>query len=480
MTAVIDVDTQIAQGVSLIEAGRTVEALEVFQDILKSDTGNVQALGWSGVGAFLQGDNERAISFLQNAHALAPEDFQILANLGKACMAAGQVAAAHSSFQKAYEISSNDAEVCYYLGYITEHAGDAVGAETLYRQALKINPADRQIHLQLSNVLHLQGRQREALRVLRIAEARFPDDRDITFVRGQLASNSVPGWHLPMLADQARNDAYERAIIAKVQPGDIVLDIGTGSGLLAMMAIRAGAAHVYACEADEILADLAREIVERNGFQNQITILPKHSTSLVIGEDMPRRADLLVTEIFDRAVIGEGVLPTMNHAWQNLLDKKARVIPEGATLFGALTQAPHLQRFHHIETINGFDLSPMTVLAHPLTYRDAQIDFSKSDQCHILSEPFAVRAFDFQVAPDLAFRTENSVRISESGEADSILMWFDLQLAPGVVFSTHNTLEHQHWRQATQILLDRVDCQSGQSVDISSAYNGYFDFSIGV
>jgi predicted RNA methylase/Flp pilus assembly protein TadD len=480
MTALLDVDTQIAQGVSLIEAGQTVEALEIFQDVLKRDTGNAQALAWSGVGAFLQGDNERAISFLQSAHALDPENFQILANLGKACMAVGQVAAAHSAFQKAFDISSGDAEVCYYLGYITEHAGDAVGAEALYRSALEINPADRQTHLQLSNVLHLQGKKREALRVLRAAEARFPEDRDMTFVRGQLASNSVPGWHLPMLADQARNDAYERAIIAKVQPGDIVLDIGTGSGLLAMMAIRAGAAHVYACEADEILADLAREIVERNGFQDQITILAKHSTALVIGEDLPRRADLLVTEIFDRAVVGEGVLPTMNHAWQNLLEAEARVIPEGATLYGALTQAPHLQRFHNIETINGFDLSPMTVLAHPLTYRDAQIDFSKSDQCHVLSEPFTVRAFDFQTGPDLAFQTKNTVRISETGEADSILMWFDLQLAPGIVFSTHNTLEHQHWRQATQILLNRVACQAGQSVDVNSAYNGYFDFSIGV
>ena len=54
----------------------------------------------------------------------------------------------------------------------------------------------------------------------------------------------VPRWHFPMLADQARNAAYAKAIKAKVKPGDVVLDIGCGAGLTAMLAARAGAKHV--------------------------------------------------------------------------------------------------------------------------------------------------------------------------------------------------------------------------------------------
>ena len=67
-------------------------------------------------------------------------------------------------------------------------------------------------------------------------------------------------WHFDMMADLGRNDAYDRALKALVKPEHVVLDIGTGSGLLAMMAARAGAKHVYAIEANESIAEKARKV----------------------------------------------------------------------------------------------------------------------------------------------------------------------------------------------------------------------------
>jgi hypothetical protein len=57
-------------------------------------------------------------------------------------------------------------------------------------------------------------------------------------------------WHYRMLNDQARNEAYDRAIrrALLLRPGAVVLDIGGGTGLLSMFAARAGARHVYCCE----------------------------------------------------------------------------------------------------------------------------------------------------------------------------------------------------------------------------------------
>lgn len=76
----------------------------------------------------------------------------------------------------------------------------------------------------------------------------------------------LPQWHNAMLNDTNRNDAFVEAIKAAVTASSTVLDIGTGTGSLAMMASRAEAAKVTGCELVGILAQTASEIVKQNGF----------------------------------------------------------------------------------------------------------------------------------------------------------------------------------------------------------------------
>ena len=87
-----------------------------------------------------------------------------------------------------------------------------------------------------------------------------------------------------MVRDEARNAAYDAALRRAVTPGMRVLEIGTGSGLLAMMAARAGARHVYTCEVVPQIAQAAREIVARNGYAERITVLDKHSNAIAPDE----------------------------------------------------------------------------------------------------------------------------------------------------------------------------------------------------
>ncbi|MBF0247408.1 MAG: 50S ribosomal protein L11 methyltransferase [Alphaproteobacteria bacterium] len=397
---------------------------------------------------------------------------------GMTYFAAGALDQARAVFDQALAIAPDHLAVNYYLGAIADELGDAPAAERHYAAVLAADSASRQAYFQLANALYLQDKKWEALSVLRDAERHFPGDREILFYRGQLASRTLPGWHLPMLADQDRNDAFEAAIKARVKPGDIVLDVGTGSGLLSMMAARAGAEHVYTCECEPVMAQLARQIICLNGLDDKITVLPKHSSDVRVGADMPRPADVLISEIFDRALVGEGALPTISHAWSALLKPGAAAIPQGATLYGALIECPHLQRFHHLETVNGFDLTPINALAHPLSYKDAQLGLEETEDHRVLSAPFAIKTFDFQAMPDLIFRAECPVDIVKSGQADALLLWFDLDLAPGVRFSTGRSKPHNHWRVASQVLLDKAECRAGQPMTLKAQYRHYFDFRV--
>jgi type I protein arginine methyltransferase len=105
------------------------------------------------------------------------------------------------------------------------------------------------------------------------------------------------GWadpveHARMLHDERRTGDYVAALTAAVRPNDVVLDIGTGSGVLAVAAARAGARHVYAVEASDI-AEVAQRVFVVNGVEDQVTLLPGWSRLT----ELPEQADLLVAEV---------------------------------------------------------------------------------------------------------------------------------------------------------------------------------------
>lgn len=112
-----------------------------------------------------------------------------------------------------------------------------------------------------------------------------------------------------------------------------VLDIGTGTGLLSMMAIKCGADKVTAVEAFKPMIQVAKNCLKSNGMQDKVTIIEKRSTEIVFGVDMLEKANVLVTEVFDTELIGEGAISTFTHALENLLEKDCHVIPDHAYMY---------------------------------------------------------------------------------------------------------------------------------------------------
>jgi protein arginine N-methyltransferase 1 len=151
------------------------------------------------------------------------------------------------------------------------------------------------------------------------------------------------GWadpveHARMLHDHRRTGDYLAALRNAVRPGDVVLDIGTGSGVLAVAAARAGARHVYALEASDI-AEVARRVFVANGVQNKVTLIPGWSRQI----ELPERADVLVSEIIGNEPFEEEILETILDARHRLLTPAARLIPHALTLLARPLLIPDVE-----------------------------------------------------------------------------------------------------------------------------------------
>ena len=120
-------------------------------------------------------------------------------------------------------------------------------------------------------------------------------------------SRTVPEWHVPMMNEQNRNQAYFDALKSVITPQSTVFEIGTGSGLLAMMAAKLGANHVTTCEAVPLIAETAQQIIKDNNFENSIKVIAKKSTDITVGQDLAAQTDILVSEIFSSELLGEHV-----------------------------------------------------------------------------------------------------------------------------------------------------------------------------
>lgn len=119
-------------------------------------------------------------------------------------------------------------------------------------------------------------------------------------------------------------------------------------GLLAMLAVQHGADSVTACEAFEPVAQAAKLIIEDNGMEDKIKLVMKRSTALQIPEDLEERCNILVSEVFDTELIGEGALGVFIHAHENLLSQDVITVPYAATVYIQVVESHFLLQHNHL------------------------------------------------------------------------------------------------------------------------------------
>lgn len=293
-----------------------------------------------------------------------------------------------------------------------------------------------------------------------------PDHEEAELGRKRAYCKIVPRWHFAMLNDEERNRAYERALNRMVTPDSFVLDIGSGSGLLAMMAARSSARSVVSCEMNRTIAELAKETVHLNGYSDRIKIINKNSTDIKVGIDMPERANLLVTEIVDCGFVGEGIIPYIMYAKEHLLTEDARIIPRAASVHAMIVESECLHKLNHAGDSCGLDTSPFNRYATPEYFpvRLGAFDYAE------LSEPFEVFRFDFEGPPITTIEKTIDVVCKRDGMCHAIIFWFTLYL------DDENTTSNRigsttHWTQAMESFKHELPVRSGKSIRVVARYH---------
>jgi protein arginine N-methyltransferase 1 len=231
-----------------------------------------------------------------------------------------------------------------------------------------------------------------------------------------------------MISDRVRTGAYEAALRERVKPGSIVLDIGTGTGVLALFAARLGARRVYAVESDGVI-QIARAMARDNHCSDRIEFVQGFSTQVTL----PERVDVVVSDL-------HGVLPLFRQCLPSIVDARRRhlapggvLIPERERLWGAIVEAPGLYE----QMIGAWDGHPygldMTAARERAPNSVSRAQFT-TDQ--MLTPAMLLATLDYTSLEQVNLSIEAAWTVTRAGVGHGMAVWFDALLAPGVAFSS--------------------------------------------
>jgi protein arginine N-methyltransferase 1 len=269
--------------------------------------------------------------------------------------------------------------------------------------------------------------------------------------------------HRAMLSDEVRCEAFRRAIDAAVKPGSVVLDVGTGTGLLAIFAARAGARKVYAVERTGIAA-FARDLVSQIGLDSIVEVREAD----IVDVELPEKVDVIVSEWMGGYGIDEGFLPAVLVARDRWLAPGGVLIPETVDAW----IAPVFDELLEME-VDFFRNSPYQIdMAAVAADAVNEVHYARH---HINAASLASQAqrmWSTDVSRDplpgasQPFEASLTFPVTRAARINGLAAWFHASLGNGITLTNAPEGPPTHWGRFLFPLDSVADVQPGTSIDL--------------
>lgn len=266
-----------------------------------------------------------------------------------------------------------------------------------------------------------------------------------------------PSVHAGMLYDEERVAKYSTAINQVIKKGDVVADIGTGTGLLAFLCLKAGAKRVHAIERSSAI-DWAKRIADKNGFSDRIIFHKQDSRDC----DLSEKVDVIVSELIGHIAFEEGMAESLFDARKRFLAPGGVLIPEKVDLKVALVEENEIypECVDCWQDIGGFDYSLMREEAVKACYLT---NLSHRD---LLSEPNIYFQANFKDENKLNLQDSHTYNVCRPGSINGIALWFDACLSPDTILSS-GPWTRTHWKQCFAPIATPIAVNAGDLISVN-------------
>ena len=416
------------------------------------------------------GNYKKAVMHYKEAIRMQPEFAEAHNNLGIALTKLGRQDEAIDHYYRATRIKPDYAQAYHNLAVMLNICGKNEQAIKTCLKSIKINPNFVDAYYSLGLIFGALDRNQEAIRSFERGLKLVPDHIDANAGFFGTVGKEVPGWHIPMMNDDPRNQAYKDALVTTINEDTQVLEIGAGSGLLAMLAAQSGTKkRITTCEMTPVIASVAKEIIELNGFDNSVKVIAKASKDISIGEDLTEKADLIVSEVISNEFLGEGVLDTVEDAKKRLLAPGGRMIPESGSIMINLVGGEAIGKKLYIGEVLGFNLEPF----NKIKPRKISID-QQMNSVELLTNDAIAFQFDFQEKDEFPREVRTlELKVQKTGKCFGIIQWVSLRLVDEIIFENHpvKQVAESAWHPMFYPFYKPLNLLKNQVIHIQATHN---------